>query len=331
MRFHRQALLEALLYAALSVLLFVFCLTGTYLNYVTPRMGKYLIFASVVLLFFAVERLRAVPGKALRFHYIPSLTILLPCLILVLPHKAISPDVSLAMYKKQQFHRSRTPADQPSLPSGQVDPSMEDPNAPWGQDPMTEDTGSANNGPGPVSMPAKNDPMQGSSASSSSGGSPAGTLPSSAVPETTADATPKPQSPEEDRTTPWLTGIDKTKKTIVVKDDEFYAWITELFQHTEDYIGYTVELTGFVMKDPQIMSPTEFIPARNLMTCCVADLVPTGIICEYPKAAELKPETWVHVKGTLIQGTYDGSPEAQLKVISITPATAPKNPYIYPY
>jgi putative membrane protein len=71
-----------------------------------------------------------------------------------------------------------------------------------------------------------------------------------------------------------------------------------------------------------------------MMTCCVADLSLTGVVCKYDRASQLEQESWVTVEGTLFIGEYefDGQKynEPQIEVTKVVPAEAVEG-YVYPY
>jgi putative membrane protein len=127
-----------------------------------------------------------------------------------------------------------------------------------------------------------------------------------------------------------LPGFDPANRQIDIPNDSFYEWLTELFTNYSAYEGYTVSITGYVLKDPENLAENQFVSARLAMTCCVADLTPIGIICQYENAASLKESEWLTVKGELHLGDYMGEPEPQLYVTSITPAE-PVEGYVYVY
>lgn len=131
-----------------------------------------------------------------------------------------------------------------------------------------------------------------------------------------------------------LPGLDIRNKKITVAHEDFSMWITEMYTNMKQYQGYTVVMTGFVFKDPEFLKEDEFVPARLMMSCCVGDLAPAGILCKYDQADQLQAESWVTVEGTLTLGQheYDGvlSDEPQIRVTKITPAEAVEG-YIYPY
>lgn len=131
-----------------------------------------------------------------------------------------------------------------------------------------------------------------------------------------------------------LPGLDMGNKRITVAHEDFSMWLTEMYTNIEKYQGYTVVMTGFVFNDPEFLKEDEFVPARLMMSCCVGDLAPAGILCKYDQADQLQAESWVTVEGTLTLGQheYDGvlADEPQIMVTKITPAEAVEG-YIYPY
>jgi putative membrane protein len=145
---------------------------------------------------------------------------------------------------------------------------------------------------------------------------------------------PAAVTPPENEYLTNLPGLDVANQKITVSNDDFGVWLTEIYTNTKKYGGYTVVMTGFVFKDPETLKKDEFVPARLMMSCCVADLTPAGLLCKYDKASELKADSWVTVEGTLFIGQYeyDGIKydEPQITVTKITPAEAVEG-YVYPY
>lgn len=127
-----------------------------------------------------------------------------------------------------------------------------------------------------------------------------------------------------------LHGYDEVNRTITVSNDEFYEWLIAIFEHLDKFEGYRITMTGTVYQDPAVFAKTEFVPARLVMACCVADLTPCGVICVYDKVDDLEPDSWVTVTGTLHKGQYQGQDEPQIHVLSIVPAE-PVEGYIFPY
>ncbi|MDW2798023.1 TIGR03943 family protein [Clostridium boliviensis] len=107
-----------------------------------------------------------------------------------------------------------------------------------------------------------------------------------------------------------------------------------LDQQQEQYEGYTITMTGYVLKDTKAYGENEFAVARLAMTCCVADLAPAGILCDYSQVKSLKEDSWITVEGTLNLNydDYDGHKYADplIMVTKITPAEKVEG-YVYPY
>lgn len=131
-----------------------------------------------------------------------------------------------------------------------------------------------------------------------------------------------------------LPGLDVQNKRITVSNKDFALWLAEMDSNGVQYEGYTVVITGYVMNDFKIPKENEFTVSRLAMTCCIADVSPTGLRCIYDKASELDNESWVTVEGTLSIGEYQYNDitlkEPQIHVTKITP-TDPVEGYVYPF
>ena len=142
----------------------------------------------------------------------------------------------------------------------------------------------------------------------------------------------KPSAKVEDENV--MPGLNKEEKKIIVSDDLFGMWYSELYMHMEEYEGYTITMTGYVLKDTKAYGENEFAVARLAMTCCVADLAPAGILCDYSQVKNLKEDSWITVEGTLNLNydDYDGHKYADplIVVTKITPAEKVEG-YVYPY
>lgn len=49
----------------------------------------------------------------------------------------------------------------------------------------------------------------------------------------------------------------------------------------EQDTGYTIVITGYLLKDPESFGKDEFAAARLAMTCCVADIAPAGVDVQF--------------------------------------------------
>ncbi len=131
-----------------------------------------------------------------------------------------------------------------------------------------------------------------------------------------------------------LPGLDTANKKITVSDDSFGMWLYEIYLNMKKYEGYTIVITGYVFKDPELLDEDDFVPARLMMSCCVADLAPAGMICKYDKVPDLESDSWVTVEGTLFiaEYEYEGQKynDPQIKAATITPAEEVEG-YVYSY
>lgn len=127
-----------------------------------------------------------------------------------------------------------------------------------------------------------------------------------------------------------ISGLDSKNKKITVKDEDFSLWVDEIYMNLQNYVGYQITIKGFVFKDPETMGKNEFVPARLLMSCCVADLSPYGLVCNYDSSHDLEKDSWVTVVGVIEVGQFDGRDEPRINVSSISSAKKPKDEYVYP-
>ena len=130
---------------------------------------------------------------------------------------------------------------------------------------------------------------------------------------------------------PWyeLNGLNGEARTITISDDDYYTWMYELSNYYEKYIGWTVEIKGFVYRSEDITRKCDFVLVRLAMWCCAADLTPMGFLINAEKGDQFQDNEWVTVKGTL-GITGDGN-SIILQAESIEPAQKPEEEYIYPY
>ncbi|MDR1573405.1 MAG: TIGR03943 family protein [Clostridiales Family XIII bacterium] len=288
--FNPQVFLEIVCHMSFSVLTFYLVYSGKYLTYVTPRMAPYLYFMAIVMLLWACAGAFRLFRPKNRVRVAHCFVPVIPILLLLLPHSALS-----AADLTYNYAGGGALAG-PSAPIASV-----------GAAPASSANGTAN--------PSLADP----------GALPEDTLRASdeAVPAAGTDAT-------ADGPATGPSASAATEAPIEVGDDEFYAWLNELYANLELYEGRRIAVTGFVFKDPEMFGADEFVPARLGMTCCVADLVPYGLICKYDKAGELEADAWVRVEGVIQAGEYEGAEEPQIAVTSVEPAD-PVEGYIYPF
>lgn len=120
-----------------------------------------------------------------------------------------------------------------------------------------------------------------------------------------------------------LHGYNSRQQTITVSNEEFYDWLCVFYTDIEQLEGFQVTMTGQVYKNTPVMADNEFVPARLVMACCVADLSPCGLFCTYGNVSELESDSWVTVTGILYGEQYKGQEEPRLRVTSVVPAIRP--------
>lgn len=126
-----------------------------------------------------------------------------------------------------------------------------------------------------------------------------------------------------------LSGLDEEEKFIFVTDEEFGAWYTELTANGEAYDGYTIRIKGFIFKSPDFMKENEFMISRLLMTCCVADVAPGGIISVYENSPSLAAGDWYTLEGRLQMEKRTGYFVPRILVEKLETAE-PVDGYAYP-
>jgi len=126
-------------------------------------------------------------------------------------------------------------------------------------------------------------------------------------------------------------GLQLKNGVLVMSDNNFYECMNEIYSNMDKYDGVQIEVVGFVFNDNEGFLDNEFVPARMMMTCCAADMVPVGFLCRYDKASELKADAWVKVTGTIGKTQFDGETVPYIKAESVEKAEKPDVEYVYPY
>lgn len=126
-------------------------------------------------------------------------------------------------------------------------------------------------------------------------------------------------------------GVVNGKNTLIMDSGNFSQYLNDVYGDIDSYVGMHIETVGFVFRDENKFADNEFVAARLMMVCCVADLQPVGFLCRYDGAETLKSDSWVSVSGTIEKTDYDGEMIPYIKADSIQPAEKPQEAYIYPY
>ena len=288
-----QVFLELSCYVTFAVLMVYLVSSGSYQSYVTPRMVPYLYFTAAVMVIWSGLALAGLfrPQHKIRVGHCFVLAI--PIMFLLLPHSPLSAsDLSSA------YWRGSASLGRPFSESWTGVTSSENPLG-----------GNSNLAASQGVLPTSGSSLDSGSAEGSAG----------------------PTVPQADENALSLPGLDTKNKKIVVRDEDFSLWLTELYSAPENYEGYQISIKGFVFRDPKTMQDNEFVPARLAMSCCVADLTTCGIVCRYAEASQLKADTWVTVEGVIHREKYQDDYEPVITATGISAAEKPKEEYIYPF
>ncbi|MFN8443908.1 MAG: TIGR03943 family protein [Caldilineaceae bacterium] len=115
-------------------------------------------------------------------------------------------------------------------------------------------------------------------------------------------------------------------------DKNILDW-SQLFGASSDpaqqYAGQPANVIGFVFRDERF-AENQFMATRFVISCCVADSNPAGIVVEGAQTHELPADQWVEVQGVFQPGKLDGQTIPVLVAQSIRKVPVPEQPYLYP-
>ena len=124
-------------------------------------------------------------------------------------------------------------------------------------------------------------------------------------------------------------GIDDTHRHITLTSKNYYDTILKVSNHIEKYKGYTVTATGYISYHDKALQGNDFVLARDLMICCVADMSPFGLPTEYSSSTPLLEHTWYTMEGTIGTRNFHGVEQPYIINSKITQADAIDG-YIFP-
>lgn len=132
----------------------------------------------------------------------------------------------------------------------------------------------------------------------------------------------KPSSPEP---------VAKPNEGVEIKvtGDNFTQTMYDLHGQLDQYIGQTIQISGYIFKDETFKS-NEFVIGRTMVACCTADASLIGLKCENPKEQELKNDDWYVVTGKINKVNLDGTQIPGIEVTSMEKTNKPVNQYVYP-
>jgi uncharacterized repeat protein (TIGR03943 family) len=95
-----------------------------------------------------------------------------------------------------------------------------------------------------------------------------------------------------------------------------------------DMNGSEARLIGFVYRDERFAAD-QFMVSRFILSCCVADATPAGLIVEWPDSATLEENQWVDISGQFRATSFNGITVPVLVVEEIKQVDPPSLPYLY--
>ncbi|AIY85083.1 hypothetical protein U729_2432 [Clostridium baratii str. Sullivan] len=115
------------------------------------------------------------------------------------------------------------------------------------------------------------------------------------------------------------------KNTIVLNSDNYTRIFPNIMENPNEFKGKKIKTEGLAYK-PKEINNNEFTIAREVMSCCVADVQIVGLMCQYDNSVDLKENEWVSVEG--VMDVKDNKPVINVK--EVIKLKKPKNSYIYP-
>ena len=123
---------------------------------------------------------------------------------------------------------------------------------------------------------------------------------------------------------------DINSDVIEIDDADYGIWYMDVSERPEVYQGKTVKFKGQVLKN-KYFKDKNFVPGRQVMTCCAADLQFIGYISYYDHISSLENKQWVTVTATIkyeFQMAYKKKGPV-LYVSEVVPAEAPQEKMVY--
>lgn len=95
-----------------------------------------------------------------------------------------------------------------------------------------------------------------------------------------------------------------------------------------DYLHKPIIVSGLVVHSNSSVPPGYVMVLRYLVTCCIADARPVGLVVKDITHGSVKDNQWVTVSGAMGEMSYQGQQLAVVEPTRITPTRA-GSPYIY--
>jgi putative membrane protein len=117
---------------------------------------------------------------------------------------------------------------------------------------------------------------------------------------------------------------------LVSGEKNILDWLIDIHNSASpnELAGQEVHVIGFVYRDERF-EETQFLVGRFIVSCCVADASPIGLVVQSSEAAELADDQWVEITGHFETGVFDGEEMPLLIIETIQKIEPPQQPYLY--
>lgn len=121
--------------------------------------------------------------------------------------------------------------------------------------------------------------------------------------------------------------FDINAPVIEIEDGDYALWYRDLDENMKAYDGKTVKVKGMTGSSG-VLSGSDFVMGRQIMTCCADDIRMAGLVCEW---SGKKPEkrSWVTVTAKIhiaSHRAYGGRTGPVLKAEAVEEASPPQQP-----
>jgi uncharacterized repeat protein (TIGR03943 family) len=96
----------------------------------------------------------------------------------------------------------------------------------------------------------------------------------------------------------------------------------------DDLSGQKARVIGFVYRDERF-GASQFLVGRFIVSCCVADASPIGLIVQGEEAADFEDDQWIEISGHFETGMFEGEETPILIIDTIEAIEPPAQPYLY--
>lgn len=121
-----------------------------------------------------------------------------------------------------------------------------------------------------------------------------------------------------------LIPTDTTKWTI-------YEWVVAASIDPQSLDGKSVQIDGFVVRNSAMsLADNQFMLARYVVTCCVADAGGVGMRVQWANSTTYPNDQWVQVAGTIKLQNVAGVMQPLVIANTVTQINAPLKPYVVP-